>query len=144
MIDASADILITIHKYENRLIRVFCYRLKLYSTTAPTDRINGQNKGNYSKRALIHARRVAKSQKILKKNKLSWILPKNERWVNFVYLIAPAFVFRRNPGCHNLLLRFIDLGRLKYFSGQLTRSINICWQSELIQLQDCAEWKFKH
>ena len=27
----------------------------------------------------------------------------------YVLKIAPAFVFWKNPGCHNLLLRFTDL-----------------------------------
>ena len=39
LIDASADILIaipiSIHRYEYQLMGVFCYRLKLCSTTAP-------------------------------------------------------------------------------------------------------------
>ena len=57
----------------------------------------------------------SKGQKISKKKLLSWILPKNKRWGNFmrypfyVLIIAPASVFWKNPGRHNLLLRFTDL-----------------------------------
>ena len=37
---------------------------------------------------------------------LSWILRKNEF---YALKNAPAFVFWKNPGGHNLLLRFTDL-----------------------------------
>ena len=44
---------------------------------------------------------------------LSWILPKNQRLGNFMYLlkIAPAFVFWKNPGQHIFFQDFLTIRR---------------------------------
>ena len=61
---------------------------------------------------------MTKGQKISKKNMLSWILPKLNTGAILCTENCPASVFWKNPGRHNLLLRFTDLQYSRVVSKQ--------------------------